>query len=541
MNTQLASNEPAYVRPDVALSPLINQYYAWLHLVSPATAAMNYTKMIGPLLRSFIATPAVHRSSSLDPRLRGGMFVNHDESAIPMITKLADHIEEPSGPIAALAAAIDELAILLEAEAAGADLTPCYARIPPPLRGYVELVYDLNDHARVRFSERLLYNSASFREADHCVDLARCTSDERPFAMSTPRLPGPSHVQAAMPLRDERIGALFATLTTPRPYGELVDMFEVGREDSAKFADMFSADPRLNLEREVTDDGVRARYFGHACVVVQTRGITVVTDPFISDRAARGRYSHADLPDTLDYVVITHGHQDHLELGTLLKLRHKIGTVIVPKTTSGALQDPSLKLCLEALGFQRVVDVEPGDTVDIDGGRIVACPFIGEHCDLDIGAKVTYAVSLRGRTLYFGADTRGLDADLFAHIREMVGEVDAVFLGMECDGAPLQWLYGPLFSRRVDRKLSRTRKLNGSNAREAIGIVRAMRAPAAYVYAMGREPWLGFVMATSYTDDSYQLKQVKEFLDVCARDGVAGNELLGQAEFRFTARTGSQA
>ena len=41
------------------------------------------------------------------------------------------------------------------------------------------------------------------------------------------------------------------------------------------------------------------------------------------------RYTYSDLPDRIDYVVITHNHQDHVLLETLLQLRHQIGTVIV--------------------------------------------------------------------------------------------------------------------------------------------------------------------------------------------------------------------
>jgi hypothetical protein len=57
---------------------------------------------------------------------------------------------------------------------------------------------------------------------------------------------------------------------------------------------------------------VRVRYFGHACVLVET---AVLTDPFVSyDYPAEvPRYTLADLPDQIDYALITHAHSDHLE------------------------------------------------------------------------------------------------------------------------------------------------------------------------------------------------------------------------------------
>jgi hypothetical protein len=41
------------------------------------------------------------------------------------------------------------------------------------------------------------------------------------------------------------------------------------------------------------------------------------------------------------------------------------------------------------------------------------------------------------------------------------------------------------------------------------------------------------VMATSYTPDSYQLKQIEVFLAWCAEKGVKAEHLLGQREWRW--------
>jgi len=528
MRSPFAPDDLVQTRPNVAVQPLIHHYYAWLNLVSPLTAAMTFTKLHVPMLRSFTDTPELHRRSARDPKLRGGMFVDLPDDSRERAAMLASALGD--GQKAMLSNAIDELSVLLEKAADGYDLSPRYRDVPQPLRGHVELVYDLNDHARVRYGEKLLYRSGHFDEAAHSVDLSLCTADARPFAMTTPRFPGSGHIHAAMPLRDPRIDLLCSAMSTPRRFGDLREAFEVSDSGLPEFSALFRTVGAPRPGRNLDGAGLRVRYFGHACVVVQSGQVTVVTDPFLSDSLGDDRYIHADLPDFLDYVIITHGHQDHLELGTLLKLRHKTGVVVVPKTSSGALQDPSPKLCLEALGFPRVVDVEPGDILEFDGGHITVCPFIGEHCDLDIGAKVTYAVRIEGRVLYFAADNRGVDRITFKHIHEMIGDADQVFLGMECDGAPLSWIYGPLFSRQIDPGMSRSRKLNGSNAVEAMGIVRELRARQAYVYAMGREPWLVFIMATSYAENSYQLQQMAEFFQRCADAGVRAAELYGCAE-----------
>jgi hypothetical protein len=97
----------------------------------------------------------------------------------------------------------------------------------------------------------------------------------------------------------------------------------------------------------------------------------------------------------------------------------------------------------------------------------------------------------------------------------------------------LTWLYQGLFTKPVTKKMSDSRTLSGSNAEQAAGIMTELGAREAYVYAMGEESWLGHVMATSYTEESYQLKQAAEFLNWCADHGIKGDHLLGQHEWRW--------
>ena len=51
------------------------------------------------------------------------------------------------------------------------DLTPLYQELPAALAGLVELAYDTNNQASLRFIEPLIYESAAYTEARQSVQL----------------------------------------------------------------------------------------------------------------------------------------------------------------------------------------------------------------------------------------------------------------------------------------------------------------------------------------------------------------------------------
>ncbi len=77
-------------------------------------------------------------------------------------------------------------------------------------------------------------------------------------------------------------------------------------------------------------------------------------------------------------------------------------------------------------------------------------PFLGEHHDLNIKAKAAYLLTIQDKKIYIAADSSNLDPFLYDHIRDIYGRIDVLFLGMECDGAPLSWFYGPLMPEKLD-------------------------------------------------------------------------------------------
>ena len=62
--------------------------------------------------------------------------------------------------------------------------------------------------------------------------------------------------------------------------------------------------------------------------------------------------------------------------------------------------------------------------------------------------------------------------------------MDALFLGMECEGSPMSWGYGHLLTQGIDRKFDQARRDRGSNAAEANALIDTWRPSQALVSAL---------------------------------------------------------
>ena len=525
-------DETRYLRPDAIIEPLVDRFYAWMHTVTPVQAAMNLAFVQVPLLESYLQSPLVHINASSNPELRGGFFVGIEESRSGEVADLLASIKRDRAEMLDFAASVAEAEELVRSSATGFDLTPLYPKLPAALSGLVEIAYDTSNQPAVRYIEPLVYESNVYTEARQSVQLSLESGIERPFILSTPRLSSPDVLDLPIPFRHPGLEELFKSRVHGTTLSRLREMLELDDDEAAAIGRLMADQPDLSPDRHI-DSGARIRYFNHACLVLQTPEAAIITDPWVSaDASANDRFTYRDLPDHIDLALITHGHQDHIVLETLLALRGRIGTVVVPRSSRGNMPDPSIALYLSHLGLP-VTEVDDFSEVEFPGGTVTATPFLGEHADLDIRAKSTYCVKLGGRTIFVGADSSGIDPSLYRYTRGHVGQVDMAFLGMECAGAPLTWLYQGLLTKPVTKKMSDSRTLSGSNAEQAAGIMTELGAGEAYVYAMGEESWLGHVMATSYNEDSVQLKQVAEFMTWCADHGVKSDHLLGQHEWRW--------
>lgn len=525
------THEKLYLKPNVVVEPLVDQWYAWAHLIPPATAAMNIVGRHLKIMESYVKAPQVHMAAVKNPAMLGGPFIDYPEPRVAAIQALIEKTKRERANLLELAGAIQQLDDLLRQEARGHSLEPLYARIPAPLQGFVELVYDLNHQPSFRLIEPLLYRSSYYDPSAQGLMLSLTTKDDRPFVLSTPRMTEPGDVFLHRPFHDPAIDELFKMKSTPQTLGDLREILGLDDAQTEAFARFLTPEPPRSYER-YTGRGVRWRYFGHACILVETAEVSILLDPVLSYtyESDISRYTYEDLPERIDYALITHNHQDHILFETMLQLRHKIGTVVVPRSGGGALQDPSLKLMLRQLGFSSVYEMDELETLEAGDAAITGLPFLGEHADLNIRTKLAYLCRLGKHSLLFAADSCNIDPRLYERLYDVVGDVDAAFLGMECDGAPLSWLYGPLLTKQIDRKMDQSRRLAGSNYERAVDIVNRFRCRDAYVYAMGQEPWLNYIMSVKYTEQSNPIVASNKLIEDCRSRGLQAERLFGEKE-----------
>ncbi|HEX8090685.1 MAG TPA: MBL fold metallo-hydrolase, partial [Blastocatellia bacterium] len=417
---------------------------------------------------------------------------------------------------------------LIANQAKGESMEPLYERVPEALKGYVELVYDLNRSPSIRFIEGLLYNSRYYNPALQSISLSTISQDERPFVFSTPRLDGSGGPQINIPFADEGIDILFEMRQKPQPFGYIKEVLGFADSYDDQFLSLLTEEPPRRPDK-YDGDSVRVRYFGHACVLIESKEVSILTDPVISYDFGSSiyRYTFSDLPDTIDFVLITHTHQDHVLFETLLQLRHKIKNVIVPKCGGGMLEDPSLKLVLQKIGFKNVIEIDDAETILIEGGLIMGVPFLGEHGDLNIRSKTGYFINLKGHKIMCASDSRNMEYKMYEHVHDLLGDIDVLFIGMECDGAPVSWIYGSLMTVPYDRKMDQSRRLSGSDFQRAMDIVSRFNCSRVYVYAMGQEPWLGYITSIKYTDESRPIVESNKLLEACAGLGIPSERLYG--------------
>ncbi len=153
-------------------------------------------------------------------------------------------------------------------------------------------------------------------------------------------------------------------------------------------------------------------WIGHATLLVQMGGTTFLTDPTWSDTASPVSFMGPrrfvepglamDSLPPIDFVLISHNHFDHLDLGSLKELAERGSDTrfLVPLGNAETLRDE---------GIDAVEELDWGEQVTIERVRIHCLP--AQHwsrrglTDFQRALWASWAVMGPERRFYFGGDT----------------------------------------------------------------------------------------------------------------------------------------
>ena len=180
----------------------------------------------------------------------------------------------------------------------------------------------------------------------------------------------------------------------------------------------------------------------HACLLYRSRTTGILVDPQLHSSfrptELADDLTRAQLESLVDGIVISHAHNDHWNLATLLSFPRDI-PVIVPEVPRGSIVCPDLRAQLERFGFTRVIVRRWFDPpVAIGDLQVHVLPFYGEQPLRDEAPRDpalyswgnTYAIEAEDYTSWFlidsGRDDRGDMISVARQVRDRLGPIDLV-------------------------------------------------------------------------------------------------------------------
>jgi L-ascorbate metabolism protein UlaG (beta-lactamase superfamily) len=132
----------------------------------------------------------------------------------------------------------------------------------------------------------------------------------------------------------------------------------------------------------------RIRFLGHATVLIDLGYVRVLTDPLLRHHVAGLVWRHprprSELDHAVDAVLISHMHQDHLDVPSLRRLGRDV-PLLVPSRAGGFLG---------RRGFRNVHELRPGQSVAVSESAATGDPR-GIHATLrpgEVRVRATRAV-----------------------------------------------------------------------------------------------------------------------------------------------------
>jgi L-ascorbate metabolism protein UlaG (beta-lactamase superfamily) len=184
---------------------------------------------------------------------------------------------------------------------------------------------------------------------------------------------------------------------------------------------------------KVEGDSIVVTFINHSTFLIQTRGLNILTDPIWSEYASPVSFMgpkrmrppgirFEDLP-TVDIILLTHNHYDHLDIETLKKLSAKFNAKIYCPLGVG------LYLAKEGIG--NITEMDWWGETEIEQGLSLICTpaqhFSGRGMfDRDRTLWSGFALKTDKGSIYYSGDTGY--GDFFKEIAQRLSPIRLSFL-----------------------------------------------------------------------------------------------------------------
>lgn len=173
-------------------------------------------------------------------------------------------------------------------------------------------------------------------------------------------------------------------------------------------------------------------WFGHSSFLLQLSGKTILADPvFIAFSPVSGIigkafpgtdiYKPDDMPDKIDYLVISHDHYDHLDKRTVKALRDRVGKVICPL---------GVGMYFEHWGYAKDSIIELDANEDYSDGFVFHClptrHFSGRTLKSGNTQRASWLIETPSRKVFYSGD--GGYGERFKRIGSQFQDIDLAIM-----------------------------------------------------------------------------------------------------------------
>ena len=178
----------------------------------------------------------------------------------------------------------------------------------------------------------------------------------------------------------------------------------------------------------VTGEEIKATWIGHSTVLLQTAGLNILTDPFLSERASPVSFAGprrvrppALTPDRLppiDVILLSHNHYDHMDLPALRAIAGRHAPHVV--TPHG-----NARWIRRAAPSFRIDELRWGQSIGVGAAEIHLTPALHWSkrglFDANTALWGAFVIATPGGAIYFAGDTGFGTGSTFADVQRSFG------------------------------------------------------------------------------------------------------------------------